>query len=277
LVLGPAALISGAVPSISQSALAQGLDPASAIQHFYLSVATYQYEEAYAMLSEGFQARHPYQSWVDGYDETAFVQVETGAATGDADTATVPVTITAWHNDGSIHTFGGTYTLVSVGTAWIIDTAEIEERDTPAKVPPLMRFADIEVGLGPGGAGAGHRYYSLLVTNVSDATVTAAGIPQLGLRDASGSTIVESEGERLDAIAAVSMPPGESAEALFEWSNWCDAEPDAPLVVTVSLPGEVSAVEVPFSGPEGDFQAPPCMGDAEPTAFRVRAFEPVRQ
>ena len=256
---------------------AQGLDPAATVQRFYAAVATYQYAEAYAMLGSTLQSRRSEQVFTDGYDDTAFVQVETGdvgVATGHT---VVPVTITAWHNDRTIHAYGGSYTLTQVGNAWIIDSADIKELAAPANVAPLMRFSDVSVSLGPGSAATGHRYFSLLFTNSTSANITAGGVPHLTVVDAQGKTVLDSEPEYAESIAGFTLGPSETAEAAFEWSNWCGDPPTTPLQLSIDLPGDPESSTVAFAAAQGPAEAPPCMGDAEPTTFSVKPLGPVRE
>lgn len=270
---GAAALIGAGTAQGRSVTAQQPTGPGSTIEQFYADIATYQYKDAYALLGSDLQAKQSYVDFIKGYADTAFVQMQFGDVTGSTDQNNVPVFITAWHNDGSIHAYRGSYTLTETGAGWKITAASIAEVAPPSNVAPLMRFADIDVKLGQPEAAMGHRYFHLLATNTAPDTVMAAGVPQLTVLDASGNIVVESSPSQTPPISPVELRSGATADAMFEWSNWCQATPAYPLQLRIAIPGDTARATIPYTTPLGPVQAPPCFGNAEPTTFQCRAFQ----
>jgi hypothetical protein len=273
LGLAAIAVLSGVATPLA----AQQSTPDSTIEQFYLGVATYQYDDAYALLGSELQAKQSLDAFIKGYADTAYVQVAITGHAASAGQQDVGVTITSWHNDGSIHAYSGTYTLNQVSGGWKIAAASITESARPQNVAPLMRFADLDVTLGQPDAGMGHRYYHLLVTNNAQWAVTAAGVPHLKLLNASGGVVMDSSPGQLQPITAVALQPGQTADAQFEWSNWCESAPTYPLKLQIAIPGDTHELLIPFTTPMGQVQAPPCMGNASPAVFQSQAFQAAEQ
>lgn len=270
-----AASLAGVAGTLTTRAVAQTLAPDNVIKQFYLALATYQYKMAYSLLSSEYQARQSYSSFVKGFADTAYVQIMIVGDETSGSHQKVWVAVTAWHNDRSIHAFTGSYTLMPGGGGWKIADASIKENSAPRDVMPLMRFADVNVALGREEAATGHRFFNLLVTNHTQSTVLAAGVPHLKLLDHSGSIVVASTSGQEQPITAVPLRPGTQAQAMFEWSNWCKATPAYPLKLQIAIPGDSHENTIPFTTPDGSPQAPPCFGNAEPATFQSLAFQPV--
>lgn len=262
-----------ALGRVAGDVIAQQSTPDSTIEQFYLAIATYQYDDAYALLGSNLQASQSLSAFIAGYADTAYVQVAITGHAASAGQQDVGVTITSWHNDGSIHAYSGTYTLNQMNGGWKIAAASITEDAQPQNVAPLMRFSDLGVTLGQPDAAVGHRYYHLLVTNNAQSAVTAAGVPHLKLLDASGRLVMDSSPGQLQSITAVTLQSGETADAQFEWSNWCEAAPAYPLKLQIAIPGDTHELLIPFTTPMGQVQAPPCMGNASPAVFQAMAFQ----
>lgn len=267
----------GAAAALGGQAAAQQSTPDSTIQQFYLAVGTYQYQQAYALFGSALQARQSLAAFIKGYADTAYVQAQITGHAASAGQQDVGVALTAWHNDGSIHAYSGTYTLSLTGGVWKIAAAAIAEGTPPANVAPLMAFGDLKVALGEPDAGMGHRYYHLLMTSNAENAVTAAGVPHLTLLDASGKIVMQSSSGQLQPMTAVTLTSGQAADAQFEWSNWCETAPAYPLRLQIAIPGDTHELVIPFTTPMGQVQAPPCMGTASPAVFQAMAFQPAGQ
>lgn len=240
------------------------------IEQFYADVATHHYREAYALLSNELRAKQSLDAFTKGYADTAFVEATiVGTGTGQND---VQVKVTAWHNDGSIHTYSGTYTLNQDGDSWKIVAASLTEDAPPQNVAPLMRTADVDIALTSGGAAAGHAYLHLQVTNHAQTAVTAAGVPQLTLLDAAGSLVMASSPAQAQSLTPVVLQTGESAFAMFEWANWCEAAPAYPLRLQITLPGDPQTATIPYATSGGAVQAPRCTSSGKPATFVVDPF-----
>lgn len=267
----------GALGGASRPAAAQQSTPDSTIQQFYLAVGTYQYKDAYALLNSNLQARQSLAAFIKGYADTAYVQAQITGHAASAGQQDVGVVLTAWHNDGSIHAYSGTYTLSLAGSTWKIAGASIKEVAPPANAAPLMTFGDLNVAMGQPDAGMGHRYFHLLVTSNAQNPVTAAGVPHLKVLNASGGVVMESSPGQLQPMTAVTLQPGQTADAQFEWSNWCGATPAYPLKLQIAIPGDTHELIIPFTTTLGPVQAPPCIGTASPAVFQSMAFAPAGQ
>jgi hypothetical protein len=231
-----------------------------------------QYERAYDLLSAGLRAHQPFADFVDGYAETAYVQVGVDDTRTSGNHEDVQVTITAWHNDGSTHRFSGAYAVGIEGGEDRILAATIREDDPPRDVPPLCRVDDVRAGFGQWEAGAGSRYGTLLVTNESDSICVAAGVPHLQVYDASGALLIESHTEQTEPFGAPSIRPGDQAGARFRWANWCEGEPIYPLTLNVALPGDTDRISLRMETANGPVRMPPCMGEGDDATFGVLAF-----
>lgn len=270
LGLGTAAALGGPVA-------AQQSTPDTTIQQFYLAVGTYQYKDAYALLNSNMQAKQSLDAFIKGYADTAYVQAQITGHAASAGQQDVGVALLAWHNDRSIHAYTGTYTLSLSGNTWKIASAAIREVAPPANTAPLMTFGDLNVAMGQPDAGMGHRYFHLLVTSNAQNPVTAAGVPHLKVLNAAQGIVMESSPGQLQPMTAVTLQTGQTADAQFEWSNWCGAAPSYPLKLQIAIPGETQELIIPFTTTLGPVQAPPCMGNASPAVFQSMAFAPAGQ
>lgn len=274
LGLAAAASLGGPVTTWVGPVAAQQTTQDSAIEQFYLALATYQYKDAYALLSSDLQAKQSLDAFTKGYADTAYVQAQITGNSASAGQQDIQVNITSWHNDRSIHAYSGSYTLNQVGGDWKIATSSIKEEAPPQDVAPLMRFSDLDVTLGKGSAGLGHRYFDLLVTNTAQDTVTAADVPHLRLLDRSGGVVMESSSAQVQPITAVALQAGETAHATCEWTNWCTKAPAFPLRLQIAIPGDTHEQTIPFTRSN---QTPPCVGSAEVTIFQSQAFRAGQQ
>jgi hypothetical protein len=104
-------------------------NPATTVTLFYTYLANKQYQEAYALLSGGAQARAPYASWVQGYATTQSVDIlsvtDVGSLPGQ-----VSVRVAAVDRiNGQLvrRVYQGTWSLQTEGSAWRLDSAQIRQ------------------------------------------------------------------------------------------------------------------------------------------------------
>ncbi|MGH2557699.1 MAG: DUF4232 domain-containing protein [Thermomicrobiales bacterium] len=247
---------------------------ADVVERYYLAVATYQYEQAYALLGAAVQAQQPFDDFVDGYADTAYVQVGVDHTQYTGDHEDVQVTLTAWHNDASIHRFSGAYAVGEEGGAARILAATIQEDEPPSDVPPLCQVEDIRASFGDWNAGAGNRYGTVLLTNERNGVCVAAGVPHLQVYDAEGTLVIESTTEQTEPFRSAPIRPGDQAASKFRWANWCEGEPAYPLTLNIAIPGDTDRLSLPMETAAGPVQMPPCMGAGEPSSFGAKAFQP---
>ena len=66
------------------------------------------------------------------------------------------------------------------------------------------------------------------------------------------------------ARTALTLHPGDVADADLNWANWCHRDP-GPLRVRLTLPGGAGTVESPFDGPPNYDYVPGCIAPGRPS------------
>jgi hypothetical protein len=205
---------------------------------YYQAIDRRAFHTAYKCLGTRFTSRQSLENFTAGFANTVYDDlVITNVHPDPASNRVVyDVTVTAWHTDGSIHRFTGTYTEGNeAGTRKLIDAAI---REIPVKdMPPLCAASDLEATM-TGDAGAGQRYGTLTATNVAAGSCVLGSIPRVTVQDASGTRVISSRQEPNTTITTVTLAPGKSATLGMHWSNWCGAPVMGEPQVTVALRDE---------------------------------------
>jgi Protein of unknown function (DUF4232) len=128
----------------------------------------------------------------------------------------------------------------------------------------------------------GSRYFTIVVTDVSDTTCTLQGTPAITLLDGNLNAITSGvefgsapAGWQANALPkppgwpVVKLRPGDVANVRVQWSNWCPQDRAAPTW-QLAVPGDGS---VDVSGSELQ-PPPPCNGAGQPSSVEVGPFEP---
>jgi hypothetical protein len=246
---------------------------AAVVQDYYRNVAIYDYRAAYDLLGSGLRQSRPYDQFVRGYADTAYVEVETSGAQPIANgRERVTVVITAWHNDATIHRYLGTYDVGPENGADRILDARITEGEPPSFVAPLCRAADLGFALTDWVPATVNRYCTLTATNQGATTCLTAGVPRVTVLDQQGGRLISSVPEAPDPVTAVSLRPGEQSQVLVRWVNWCGAQPTLPMTLSIDVPGDTQATRLPFTLGDEAIAPPPCLGVGQPSQLTARPF-----
>ena len=128
---------------------------------------------------------------------------------------------------------------------------------------------DVAFSAEPWGGAAGSRGTVVTVSLADGRYPCALGGRVAGLiSDANGAVLVSGQSA---AAAAVNLEPDGSFTVGVAWSNWCGADPAAP--VSLSLKFEGWAAAVPVNTPT-DAPVPPCNGAGAPSSLSVTGLEP---
>lgn len=257
LVKGIGATLGTIVLADRRSALAAD-DYTTPVVAYYQAVAARRFKTAYGLLDSALQAKQSYDQFVAGFSDTAYVElnsVKNGAAPGSANRYPVDVRILAWHTDGTIHQYIGSYFVGLVGGAQKIVGASISEGPTPTDQPPLCRAADLGV-TATGDAGAGSRFLTITLTNRGSATCVLGGFPHVQIRDAGNMRVISAAEESGVTITTVRLAPNQQATLGLRWTNWCGDQPVNPLSTLVTLPGSLGHLSVAAAP-----GVPPCLGN----------------
>jgi hypothetical protein len=245
--------------------------PEQVVQQYYLAISTYDYKTAYNLLDAKMQqAQQSYDQFVKGYADTAYDQVKITSTRPHEEHTDVFVTITAWHNDRSIHQYSGHYAVEEEGGKLLLLGAAIQEGAAPTDVLPLCRVQDLRASLGRWQGAAGNRITEFDVTNTSGNACLAAGVPHVQFYDKNGM-IIESASEQTEPMTPVRLDPGKQAQAGIRWSNWCGNTPQQPFRVNVAIPGDTAR----FNLQNAQLSVPPCLGQGQPSSLGVKAFAAV--
>jgi hypothetical protein len=101
--------------------------------------------------------------------------------------------------------------------------------------------------------------------------VLAAGVPQLAYIGSSGKVILESTSAQTTPFTAVSLDPGDTAYAMFEWWIDCTDIADLPITLQIAIPGDTHRTEIPFSDALG-LNGSSCHGPNTKTVLTSKAF-----
>jgi hypothetical protein len=242
--------------------------PAGVVTAYYQPIAAYDYARAYGELGAAFHRRQTQEEFTAGFADTAYVAVHViGTAERGAGTTEVAVKVVAWHNDGTVHQYHGSYTVGEEGGAAKLVDATIVEDPAPATMPHLCRPVDLRA-TATNDAGAGNRFATIKLTNASNAVCVLGGYPHIELSDGTGRLLIGSEHEANLPIVTVPLPPGGTGTVALRWTNWCGDPIGADLTAAVTLPGD-SADRVTLADSIG---VPPCLGPDLPSHLTVRPF-----
>jgi hypothetical protein len=151
---------------------------------------------------------------------------------------------------------------------------------TPSAIPAALvacQPAAVRAQAEAWGGAAGSRGAMVTVTNVGTVACTLHGSPGAEIRDANGSVVVATKNPD-GGTGAWSNPrdptlilkSGESATTSVVWSNWCGANPQAPLAVRLIL--STGALDVHPNAASPNVLVPPCNGD-QPSSLSTIAFQ----
>src|SRR5262249_24185411 len=198
-----------------------------------------------------------YDQFVAGFSDTAYVElssVQNGTG-GTPNHSPVDVRVVAWHTDGTIHQYSGTYYVGIVGGTPKIVDASISEDPAPTNQPPLRRAADLGTP-SSGNSAAGSRFLTITLTNKGHGACVLGGFPHVQVRDASHARVISASEENGVTITTVRLAPNQKATLDLRWNNWCEAQPSGPLSTLVTLPGTLGHLTVPAAP-----GVPPCLGN----------------
>jgi hypothetical protein len=256
LIKGAGAALGTMLLAGRHATLAAG-DYKTYIVAYYQAIAAQRYKTAYDLLGSTLQAKQTYDQFVAGFSDTAYVElnsVQNGTG-GTSSRYPVDVVIVAWHTDGTIHQYSGTYYVGLVGGTPKIVDATITEGTAPTDQPPLCRAADLST-TASGNSAAGSRFLTITFTNKGHSTCALGGFPQTQLRDASHAHVISASEENGVTITTVRLAPDKKATLDLRWNNWCDAQPAGPLSTVVTLPGNLGHLTVAAAP-----GVPPCLGN----------------
>ncbi|HEY7035138.1 MAG TPA: DUF4232 domain-containing protein [Thermomicrobiales bacterium] len=239
-----------------RSTLAAG-DYKTYVVAYYQAIAARRYKTAYDLLGSTLQANQSYDGFVAGYSDTDYVELNSvkNGTGGTSSRYPIDVVIVAWHTDGTIHQYDGTYYVGIVGGTPKIVGAKITEGPAPTNQPPLCRAADLGA-TSTGNSATGSRFLTITLTNKGHSACVLGGFPRTQVRDASHARVISASEESGVTITTVRLEPNKKATLDLRWNNWCDAQPTGPLSTLVTLPGNLGHLSVP--GAPG---VPPCLGD----------------
>lgn len=265
-------LIAASVPGLGKTraeVLATSQDQGGLVFDYYQAIDAHKYKTAYSYLGAKFTARQTLENFTAGFSDTVYDDLIIHAVHPDSANNRVvyDVTITAWHVDGSVLFFAGTYTEGREnGRTKLIDAA-IQPTKSHA-VAPLCKASGLTASMS-GDAGAGQRYGSVTVTNSASHACVLGDIPRVTLRAENGRKLMNARQETGFPITTITLDPGQQAVLEMHWSNWCgDANIGRPGV-SVQLSGERGTM----AGLTG-IGVPPCLSEpGGTTTFRVKPWQ----
>jgi hypothetical protein len=146
-----------------------------------------------------------------------------------------------------------------------------ESPSAAASSPAVGDCAPIDVALSaePWGGAAGSRG-TVVTVSLADGRYQCAlgGRVAALISDANGAVLVSGQSA---AAGAVNLEPSGSFTVGVAWSNWCGADPAAPVSLALKFEGWATAVSV---NTPGDAPVPPCNGAGAPSALSVTGLEP---
>jgi hypothetical protein len=242
-----------------------GSDASGFVVDFYQAIVAGDYQSAYAILGATLQGKQSFGDFEAGFSDTAFVTVNilgTHARAGNK--YRVDVEVIAWHTDGSIHQYDGSYTIGREGGVAKIVAASLHAGPTP-DVLPLCSADDLNAFL-EGDAGAGHRYGSVTIVNVGANGCIVGGFPSAKLVDGKNhqTTLVTGVPEQGVTAQPITLWQGHQAVVELDWTNWCGSPPTKNLSVVLSLPGSFGSITIPHN-----FGVPPCVASGENSNLTV--------
>jgi hypothetical protein len=242
--------------------------PAGGIVYlYYQAIAAHDYETAYSYLGGTLTQNRTLAQFTDGFSDTTYVDLTVNHTAPDPDHLrnTYTVTVTAWHTDGAILWFKGTYTEGREGGVPKIIAATLAP-STATGVSPLCRAGDLGA-TESGDSGAGQRYGTVTVVN-NGATCVLGGPPTVKIYSPHHHKLITGKLEQGSTIATVKLAHGQRANLAMHWANWCGATVNGEVTTTVLLPASLGSWE----GLKG-LGVPPCLGDpGSPSALSVKPW-----
>jgi hypothetical protein len=93
---------------------------------FYGDVTQHRYSAAAGLWSANMQQNYPPGTNIWGrFDATSAIQVQIGTVTQNGNSASVGVHLTEIKNDGTTHTYSGTWYLVRSGSGWLLNSVAL--------------------------------------------------------------------------------------------------------------------------------------------------------
>jgi uncharacterized protein DUF4232 len=236
-LLGGVIAAGAGIFGIRHAALAAPQSEGGLVFDYYQAIDRRAFKTAYGYLGAAFHARQTLDNFTAGFADTVYDDLVISGVHPDAarNQIVYDVTVTAWHLDGSVHRFTGTYTEGrEAGASKLIDAAI---REVPVHdMPPLCAASDLHATM-TGDAGAGQRYGTVTATNVAGGSCVLGGIPRVAVSDASGNRVISARAEPNVPITTVTLAPGKSATLDMHWSNWCGAPVNGEPHVSVTFRG----------------------------------------
>jgi len=267
-LLGATATIGAAamIPLRFHHASAQSNEAVSVVQQFYEAIDAYDYNAAYALYGSSMQSQQTPAEFEKGYAGTAFVQMTTsGSKQNSSGGMDVRVNLISWLNDGGIHAYSGTYTVVNQ----LITGADITQGSDPGGVAPLCNIDQLSFALGPWNAGAGNRFSSVEASNTSNASCNVGGTPRMIINDATDGSSLRSVSVAGSAPVGITLNPGSTAHAPFQFSNWCVSEKNQ-ITLAVEVAGDTAQGTIDTS--TNGITYPPCLGEGQDPVLNVKGF-----
>lgn len=139
--------------------------------------------------------------------------------------------------------------------------------------PTACRVQDLALSAEPWGAAAGSRG---TVVTVGIADGAAPCLVKTGvyarITDAAGRDLVGSDLDRMRHPDAL-VGPGNSHTIGIAWSNWCAAQPQPPVALSIRIEDWDQWLVVPVP-PDGADPVPPCLGEDELSQLSATHLEP---
>ncbi len=130
------------------------------------------------------------------------------------------------------------------------------------------RASDLAWSTDPWGGAAGSTGTSVLARGV-------ASLDRCSISGSATVTLVDGFGRVVASVSApassVEVRAATVVEAGIHWSNWCSAEPAAPLEMHLQLPGDTQLV--PLVPAQGSVLVPSCNGAGAPSSLGATAFQ----
>ncbi len=236
------------------------------VYQYYQALAMRDYPTAYSYYGGALVQAHPYNTWVQGYSDTAYVDLKVESTTSIPANNQIKyvVTLTAWHWNGDILLFKGSYIEGREGGVPKIISASLTHA-AGAGFAPLCSASDFSASE-TGDAGAGQRYGTVTVVN-NGATCVMGAMPGARIYSPHHHLLISGKIEPGLPITTVTLASGESAKLDMHWGNWCGAAINGEVTTKVQLP----AAHGSWSGLTG-IGVPPCLGD--PGSASTLTFKP---
>jgi Protein of unknown function (DUF4232) len=153
-------------------------------------------------------------------------------------------------------------------------TAAVGPEATPTSVPgaveacaPAALSGEIVAWEGA----AGHRIATIKVHNTGSSACTVPTQLRPALVDQSGNALIV--GSPAQATESITLNAGAAASALVDMTNYCGADPSAPLGIRLNLPSDQSIEAYPAAGVRLPIDPPPCNG---PNAASTIEMQPLQ-